>query len=115
VLINPEVFILLSVLTLVGLGQVGLHPMIGASILVPLLSAQDFGIHPLIIGAMCVFAWGMSAAVSVWTLPISVSAAVFQVPVTRLVSIRLLKMALLNSFVISLLLCLLNRVLLIGA
>jgi hypothetical protein len=113
-LINPEVFILLSVLTLVGLGQIGLHPMIGASILVPLLSAQDFGIHPLIIGAMCVFAWGMSAAVSVWTLPISVSAAVFQVPVTRLVSRRLLNMALLNSFVISLLLCLLNRVLLFG-
>jgi len=114
-LINPELFILLTVLTLVGLGQIGIHPMIGASILVPLLSAQDFGIHPLIIGAMCVFAWGMSAAVSVWTLPISVSAAVFQVPVTQLVSIRLLSMALLHSIVISLFLCLLNRALLIGA
>ena len=114
-LINPELFILLTVLTLVGLGQIGIHPMIGASILVPLLSAQDFGIHPLIIGAMCVIAWGMSAAVSVWTLPISVSAAVFQVPVTQLVSIRLLSMALLHSIVISLFLCLLNRALLIGA
>jgi hypothetical protein len=114
-LINPELFILLSVLILVGLGQIGVHPIIGASILVPLLSAQDFGIHPLIIGAMCVFAWGMSAAVSAWTLPITVSAAVFQVPVAQIVSVRLLNMAILHSIMISLYLCLLNRILLIGA
>ncbi|MCK6429389.1 MAG: hypothetical protein L6Q72_09915 [Burkholderiaceae bacterium] len=69
---------------LVGLGQLGLHPMVGASVLVPLISAGAFEISPSVLVAAAVFAWGLSAAVSIWTLPVAVAATTFAVPLSQL-------------------------------
>lgn len=69
---------------LVGLGQLGLHPMVGASVLVPLISAGAFEISPPVLVAAAVFAWGLSAAVSIWTLPVAVAATTFAVPLSQL-------------------------------
>jgi hypothetical protein len=69
---------------LVGLGQFGLHPMVGASVLVPLISSGAFGISPPVLVAAAVFAWGLSAAISIWTLPVAVAATTFAVPLSQL-------------------------------
>ncbi|MBS0319746.1 MAG: hypothetical protein JSR18_04330, partial [Proteobacteria bacterium] len=76
--------IAIMVPALVMLGQVGLHPMVGASVLVPLLAAHPSGISPPVLVAGAVFAWGLSAAISIWTLPVASAATSFGVPVTRL-------------------------------
>lgn len=72
------------VVLLVGLGQFGLHPMIGASVLVPLISADAFDISPPVLVAAAVFSWGLSAAISIWTLPVAVAATTFAVPLSQL-------------------------------
>ena len=110
--ISADLLIPVIVLSLVLLGQLGAHPMIGIGILVPILSSRDFGLDPLVIGMMCVFAWGISATVSIWTLPISASSAVFSIPVTRLISKRLLFWVFSSALGVSLVLGVLNRVLL---
>jgi hypothetical protein len=72
------------VVVLVGLGQLGLHPMVGASLLVPLVAAGAFGISAPVLVAAAVFAWGLSAAISIWTLPVAVAATTFAVPLSQL-------------------------------
>jgi len=72
------------IIVLVGLGQLGLHPMIGASIVVPIIASGAFGIHPVVLVAAAVFSWGLSAAISIFTLPVAVAATSFGVPVRRL-------------------------------
>jgi hypothetical protein len=72
------------VVAFVALGQLGLHPMIGASLLVPVIAAGAFDISPPVLVAAVVFAWGLSASISIWTLPVSVAATAFNVPVARL-------------------------------
>jgi len=72
------------VVVLVGLGQVGLHPMIGASIVVPIIASGAFGIDPVVLVASAVFSWGLSAAISIFTLPVAVAATTFGVPVRQL-------------------------------
>jgi hypothetical protein len=74
--------------TLVGLGQLGLHPMIGVSVVLPVVAAAPFGISPPVLVAAGVFSWGLSAAISVWTLPVAVAATTFQVPVASLWNAR---------------------------
>lgn len=74
------------VVILVALGQTGLHPMIGVSIFVPVFASGAFGISPPLLVAAAVFAWGLSASVAIWTLPVAVAATSFNVPVARLYS-----------------------------
>lgn len=81
------------VVTFVALGQLGLHPMIGASLLVPVLAAGSFGISPPVLVAAVVFAWGLSATISIWTLPVAVAASTFGVPVAQLYTRRALAFA----------------------
>ncbi len=81
------------VVTFVGLGQFGLHPMIGASLLAPVLSAGPFGISPPVLVAALVFAWGLSATISIWTLPVAVAATTFGVPIAQLYTRRALAFA----------------------
>ena len=76
------------VVALLFLGQFGLHPMIGVSVLVPILAAGAFAISPPVIVTAAVFAWGLSASISIWTLPVAVAATSFSVPVTRLYTRR---------------------------
>lgn len=85
-LVSGGLLITLLVVTLVSLGQLGLHPMIGVSLLVPMVSTGPFGIAPIALVSAGVFAWGLSAALAVWTLPVAVAATTFEVPVSRLLT-----------------------------
>lgn len=85
-LVSGGLLITLLVVTLVSLGQLGLHPMIGVSLLVPMVSTGQFGIAPIALVGAGVFAWGLSAALAVWTLPVAVAATTFEVPVSRLLT-----------------------------
>lgn len=76
----------LLVVVLVSMGQLGLHPMIGVSLLVPLVAAGPFGIAPVILVNAGVFAWGLSAAVAIWTLPVAIASTTFAVPVRQLLT-----------------------------
>jgi hypothetical protein len=60
--------------------------MIGVSIFVPVFASGAFGISPPLLVAAAVFAWGLSASVAIWTLPVAVAATSFNVPVARLYS-----------------------------
>lgn len=77
-----------AVLVLVSLGLTGLHPMIGIGILLPVLAAGAFGIHPAILVATAVFSWGLSASISMWTLPLVSASLNFGVPVRELFTRR---------------------------
>jgi hypothetical protein len=66
------------------LGQIGVHPMIGAGLVLPVLGSGAFGIHPVALVSATVFAWGLSASSSIWTLPFATAATTFDVPVTKL-------------------------------
>jgi hypothetical protein len=107
--LGPELILLICVLGLVGLGQIGVHPMIGTTIIVPLIASSDLGISPVIIGATCVFSWGISAAISIWTLPVSVASSVFKVSVTQFLSFSLLRVVLITCLLVVTYFALLNR------
>ncbi|MEN9418656.1 MAG: hypothetical protein RI988_2276 [Pseudomonadota bacterium] len=77
------------------LGQVGVHPMIGAGLVLPVLGTGAFGIHPVALVSATVFAWGLSASSSIWTLPFATAAATFEVPVTKLWHAKALRYTLL--------------------
>jgi hypothetical protein len=66
------------------LGIAGLHPMIGASVLAPIMAGGAFGVSDVVLVNTFVFAWGLSATVAVWTLPVAAAATIFKVPVTAL-------------------------------
>lgn len=74
------------VLILLALGQAGLHPMIASSVLVPVLCAGNFGVCDVIAVASAVFAWGLNATISIWTMPMAMAASTFAIPVGRLVT-----------------------------
>lgn len=76
------------VVVLVTLGLAGLHPMIGVGILLPVLAAGPFGICHTVLVETAVFAWGLSASISMWTLPIVAASLNFEVPVHELMSRR---------------------------
>jgi len=80
--------LLALVAVLVGLGLLGLHPMIGASILVPVLVAGPFGIAPPVLVSATVFAWALSASIAIWTLPVAAAASSFGVPVQQVTTRR---------------------------
>ena len=55
--------------------------MIGASILLPVLAHGNFELAPPVLVATAVFAWGLSANVAIWTLPVAAAASNFAVPI----------------------------------
>ena len=85
------------VFTLVGLGLAGLHPMIGVGILLLVLAAGEFGIHPAVLVATAVFSWGLSGSISMWTLPVVSASIHFGVPVRELFTRRSLAYGLLYA------------------
>jgi hypothetical protein len=87
-LVSGAPLLVLLVAVLVALGQAGLHPMIGVSLAVPIVAAGPFGIAPLVIVVAGVFAWGLSASVAIWTLPVAVAATTFGVDAARLLTRR---------------------------
>ena len=89
-IVAGPVLIAVLVFALVGLGQVGLHPMIGGGVALPVLAAGGFGIAPAVLVSTGVFAWGLSAAISLWTLPVVAASVQFAVPVRELLTRRTL-------------------------
>lgn len=85
------------VLVLLVLGQAGLHPMIGSSIVVPVVASGAFGICGVVIVSAGVFAWALNASVSIWTLPVAVAASSFGVPARQMLSRRTLEFAALHA------------------
>ncbi len=76
------------VFALLALGLAGLHPMIGVGIVMPVLAAAPFGVRSPVLVASAVFGWGLSAALSVWSLPVVAASLQFSVPVRALVTGR---------------------------
>lgn len=74
------------ILVLLVLGQAGLHPMIGASIVVPLMAAGDFGVCGPVLIATTVFAWALFGSTSIWALPVVAAARFFEVPPREMLS-----------------------------
>lgn len=84
---GPAILAALAALMLV-LGQLGVHPMITSSILVPVICIGNFGVCDAIAVATAVFAWAVNATISIWTIPMAVTASTFGLPVGRLVTLR---------------------------
>jgi hypothetical protein len=73
---------------LVVMGQVGIHPIVGSSVMVPVVIAGGFGLDPSVAVSTAVFAWGLNGSLSIWALPTAMCAAAFGVSSARLVSRR---------------------------
>lgn len=93
-MISGVVLMAALVSVLVALGVAGLHPMIGAGILLPVLAAGAFGICDAVLVSTAIFAWGLSASISPWTLPVVAASISFGVPVRAMLSRRSLVFAL---------------------
>jgi hypothetical protein len=85
-MISGFALIAVLVFALFLLGLAGLHPMIGAGILLPVVAAGPFGIGHAVLVSTAVFAWGLSASISMWSLPIVAASLSFEVPVRSLVT-----------------------------
>lgn len=96
----------------VALGMIGLHPMIGASVLAPIMAGGAFGVSDLVVVNTFVVAWSLSATIAVWTLPVAVAATIFRVPVVALGRGANLRFAAIYGVCAVAYLAILNRVLL---
>ena len=107
----PSVLIAAEVALIAVLGFSGVHPMISATLLLPLLAEAHRGVADLVLAYVVVFGWTLSSMVAIWTLPVASSATTFDVPVRRLALGRNLPFALAFAACGCLALALLNRAL----
>lgn len=91
--LSGAALIVTLMLVLIASGLAGLHPMIGATILVPMLTGDNFGVCDVVLVETAVFAWGLSAIVAIWTLPVAVASSMFGVPLRSLATGRPLRFA----------------------
>lgn len=96
-MISGPALLALMVVVLLVLGQAGLHPMIGSSIVVPVAAAGGFGVCGVVVVAAGVFAWALNASISIWTLPVAVAASTFGVAARAMLSRRTLAFAALHA------------------
>ena len=87
-MLSGPVLLAVLVLTLLALGQVGLHPMIGASIAVPIVALGGFGICDVVLVSTVVFAWALNGSTSIWALPVAAGANLFGIPAAQMLSWR---------------------------
>ena len=80
----PSVLIAAEVAVIVGAGFLGVHPMISATVLLPLLAGVNRGIADLALAYVVVLGWALSAMLAIWTLPVASAATTFDVSVRRL-------------------------------
>lgn len=80
----PSVLITAEVALIAGAGFAGVHPMITATLLFPLLAEAHRGIADLVLAYVVVFGWMLSSMLAIWTLPVASAATTFGVPVRRL-------------------------------
>jgi len=96
-MISGPVLVAALVAVLLLLGQAGLHPMIGASIVLPVVAAGPFGLCKAIVVAVGVFAWALNSSVSIWTMPVAVASSAFRVEPRQMVSRRSLQFMALHA------------------
>ena len=96
-LISGPALLAALVIVLLVLGQAGLHPMIGSSIVIPVVAAGGFGICGVALVSAGVFAWALNASISIWTLPVAVAASTFGVAARQMLSRRTLQFAALHA------------------
>lgn len=87
-MISGPAVIAAVVAIIVVLGQMGLHPIVASSVLVPVITMGDFGLTDLVAVSSAVFAWGLNGGLSIWSLPMAMSAAYFEVRTPQMVSRR---------------------------
>lgn len=92
-------------------GYLGLHPMITASILVPLAHGLQWKISDVVVMETVVVAWALSATVSMFTLPVVAGATFFGVPARRLAVGNNLRFVVVYGMCAVLLLTMLNGIL----
>lgn len=96
-LVSGPALLAAMVIVLLVLGQAGLHPMIGSSLVVPVVAAGGFGVCGVVVVAAGVFAWALNASISIWTLPVAVAAGIFGVDARRMMSRRTLAFGLAHA------------------
>lgn len=67
-----------------SLGYLGVHPMITATLMLPVLAGTNRQLADLAVAYIVVLGWGLSSMVSIWQLPVASAATTFEVPVRRL-------------------------------
>lgn len=80
----PTLLIFAEVALIAGAGFAGVHPMISATLLLPVLAEAHRQFADLVVAYVVVFAWALSSLVAIWTLPVASAATNFAVPVRRL-------------------------------
>lgn len=80
----PLLLIAAEVCLIAGAGFAGVHPMISATLMLPLLVEAHRQLADLVVAYIVVFAWVLSSIVAIWTLPVASAAVNFGVPVRRL-------------------------------
>jgi len=81
---TPLLLIFAEVSLIVGAGFAGLHPMISATLMLPVLAGAHRQLSSLVVAYIVVFAWVLSSLIAIWTLPVASAASTFGVPVRRL-------------------------------
>ena len=107
----PLLLITSEVALIAGLGFAGVHPMITATLLLPLLVEAHRQIATLVVAFIVVFAWGLSSLAAIWTLPVASAATSFGVPVRRLAVGRNARFALVFGITGCFVLAMVNRAL----
>lgn len=80
----PLLLIAAEVGLIAGLGFAGIHPMITATLLLPLLADAHRALADVVVAYIVVFGWALSSFLAIWTLPVASAATTFDVPVRRL-------------------------------
>jgi hypothetical protein len=63
----------------------GLHPLVTASVLLPVLQRIPTGVSDLSLAAAVLLGWGAAVIVAIWAVPVMIASSVFEVPAQRLV------------------------------
>lgn len=107
----PLLLIFTEVALIVAAGFAGVHPMISATLMLPLLVEAHRQLADLVVAYVVVLAWLLSSLVAIWTLPVASAATNFDVPVRRLALGRNLRFMLVFGLCSCIALAVLNRAL----
>ncbi|TAK81556.1 MAG: hypothetical protein EPO20_26025 [Betaproteobacteria bacterium] len=106
---TPLLLIPAEVALIAGAGYAGLHPMISATLMLPVLAEAHRQLSSLVVAYIVVFGWVLSSLVAIWTLPVASAATNFGVPVRRLALGRNLRFVLAFGILGCMVLAALNR------
>lgn len=111
----PLLLIFTEVALIVAAGFAGVHPMISATLMIPVLAEAHRQLADLVVAYVVVLAWLLSSLVAIWTLPVASAATNFDVPVRRLAFGRNLRFMLVFGLCSCIALAVLNHALHQGA